>query len=66
MNTLVEFGIVLIQFLQTMSPALDGPMHVISFMGTTEFYLILIPLLYWTVSKRLGIRVLLILVSTDF
>ncbi|MCB0213838.1 MAG: phosphatase PAP2 family protein [Anaerolineae bacterium] len=66
MNALFELGIMLIQFLQTMSPALDGPMKVISFMGTTEFYLILIPLIYWTVSKRLGIRILLILVSTDF
>ena len=66
MNAISEFGLMLIQILQSMSPAFDGPMNVVSFLGTIEFYLILVPLLYWTVNTRLGLRVLLILISADF
>jgi hypothetical protein len=41
-------------------------MKFFSFLGTIEFYLILIPLLYWVVDSQLGIRVLWVLISTDF
>jgi len=66
MGPILSFGIQLIQVLQTLSPALDAPMKFFSFLGTIEFYLVLIPLLYWVVDSRLGIRVLLILIGTDF
>jgi membrane-associated phospholipid phosphatase len=66
MNPIYEFGIQLIAFLQTMSPVLDGLMKFFTFLGTVEFYLILIPLIYWIVSTSLGFRVLLLLLGTDF
>lgn len=66
MNLIFDFGIHLIQFLQTISPAFDGLMKALSFLGTIEFYLLLIPLIYWLVDAQLGIRVLLLLVGTDF
>jgi membrane-associated phospholipid phosphatase len=66
MNPIYESGIEFIQGLQTMSPALDGVMKAITFLGTIEFYLILIPFLYWVISPLLGFRVLLVLLTTDF
>jgi membrane-associated phospholipid phosphatase len=66
MDTIFNFGIQTIQALQTMSPALDGLMKALSFMGTIQFYLLLIPLIYWLVDTQLGIRVLLVLIGTDF
>jgi membrane-associated phospholipid phosphatase len=66
MDAIVNFGIRLIQALQTLSPALDGPMKFFTFLGTIEFYLVIIPLLYWVVDSRLGIRILFVLISTDF
>jgi membrane-associated phospholipid phosphatase len=66
MNPIYESGIQFIQTLQTMSPTLDSFMKAISFLGTIDFYLILIPFLYWVVSAQLGFRVLLVLLSTDF
>lgn len=66
MNSLQNFGIQLIQALQTLSPALDSPMKFFSFLGTVEFYLLLVPIIYWLVDAQLGIRVMLVLVSTDF
>jgi membrane-associated phospholipid phosphatase len=65
METLQQFGISLIQALQTLSPTLDGVMFFFTFLGRVEFYLLIAPFIYWTIDKRLGIRVLLILVATD-
>jgi membrane-associated phospholipid phosphatase len=66
MNSLLNLGIQLIQALQAMSPVLDGVMKFFSFLGTIEFYLLLIPFVYWVVDPRLGFRLLLVLISTDF
>ena len=66
MNPIYDFGILLTQGLQTMSPVLDGVMKFFSFLGTIEFYLLLIPFVYWLVNAQLGFRLLLVLISTDF
>ncbi len=66
MDALYQFGISLIQFIQTLSPALDGVMKGFTFLGTVEFYLIFIPFIYWAVDRRIGVRTLLILIYTDF
>ena len=66
MDAIINFGIRLIQALQTLSPTLDSPMKFFTFLGKIEFYLVIIPLFYWVVDSRLGIRVLFVLISTDF
>jgi hypothetical protein len=66
MNPIYESGIQFIQALQSLSPTLDGLMKFFSFFGTIEFYLLLIPFLYWAISASLGFRVLLLLIGTDF
>ena len=65
METLQQFGISLIQALQTLSPTLDGVMLFFTFLGRVEFYLLIAPFIYWTIDRRLGIRALLLLVATD-
>jgi len=65
MDTLYQFGISVSQWLQTFSPALDSFMELVTFLGTIEFYILLIPLIYWTVNPALGLRVLFLLISTD-
>ena len=65
MDGLYEFGINLIEVIQQLPSWLDGPMDFITFTGTIEFYLLLIPFIYWAIHPRLGIRVLLILIGTD-
>jgi membrane-associated phospholipid phosphatase len=66
MDAIINFGIRLIQALQSLSPALDAPMKFFSFVGTIDFYIIFITLIYWVVDSQSGIRVLLVLISTDF
>ena len=65
MNALQEFGIALIQALQTLSPALDIPMNIFTFLGKIEFYMLFITFLYWIIDTQLGFRVFMILLSTD-
>jgi membrane-associated phospholipid phosphatase len=60
-----EPSLALIRWLQQFSPALDRPMLFITSLGSADFYLAILPLLYWLVSPRLAIRLLLVLVSTD-
>jgi membrane-associated phospholipid phosphatase len=66
MDALYQFGIRLIQSLQTLSPALDGVMNGFTFLGRIEFYLVFIPFIYWSVDRRIGFRLLLILIYTSF
>jgi glycerophosphoryl diester phosphodiesterase/membrane-associated phospholipid phosphatase len=42
--------------LQQGAPWLVPIMTVITFLGDEEFYLLLLPLLYWAISRRMGIR----------
>jgi len=65
MEALQQFSISLIQALQTLSPSLDGVMNFFTFLGRIEFYLLIIPFIYWTIDKRLGMRTLLFLIAID-
>jgi membrane-associated phospholipid phosphatase len=65
MDALQQFGISLIQVLQTLSPSLDGVMNFFTFLGRVEFYLLVIPFIYWSIDKRLGIRTILVLLAVD-
>jgi len=66
MDALYQFGINLIQSLQKLSPALDGIMETGSVIGTPEFFLVLLPFIYWSIDRRIGIRTMLVLFSFDF
>lgn len=66
MDALYQFGISLIQSIQTLSPALDGVMKGFTSLGYVEFYLVFIPFIYWSVDRRIGFRALLILLYTHF
>lgn len=66
MDALYQFGVDLIQALQTLSPALDSIMVSASFIGTPEFFLVLIPFIYWSLDYRVGIRAMFVLFAFDF
>lgn len=64
MDSFQQISLSIIRALQSASPALDGLMLVASFLGSPEFYLLLIPLVYWSIDRSLGMRVLLLYVLT--
>lgn len=54
MDALFEAGLAATRWLQTTYPQLAGFFHFISTLGLEEFYLVMAPLIYWSIDKRLG------------
>lgn len=52
--------------LQQLGPALDGLMRAVSFLGSEDFFLLLIPFIFWCVDSGLGARLLFLLISSGF
>lgn len=59
-ENVLEWGIALILILQNLGDWLIGPMNIFTFMGNKEFYLLILPALYWCWDSRLGLRIILI------
>jgi len=56
-ETVLEWGIQLVLALQGIGDWLIGPMNAITATGYVEFYLLVLPALYWCLDSELGIRV---------
>ncbi len=54
MDALYESGLAVSQWLQETYPQLETFFYYISELGIEEFYLAVIPLIYWCIHKRLG------------
>ena len=65
MNPIHDLGIDVIAALQSSSPWLAAPSRFFSFLGTDEFYLVILPFLYWCIDPRLGLRVGILLTVSD-
>lgn len=66
-DTWVEWGIAVINLAQSHnSGAVDTLSRVVTFLGETEFFLVLLPLVFWTIDKRLGIRLAVVLLLSGY
>ncbi len=65
-DAFIPAGLALIAQWQQLSPALDLPMQAITFLGSLEFYLILLPFIYWTLDPALATRTFSVLLLNDF
>ena len=63
MDFLVRGGIAWIVAIQALGAWLEVPMRFFSFLGTEDFFLLVLPLVYWCVDARLGVRVGFILIT---
>jgi membrane-associated phospholipid phosphatase len=63
MDPLISFGISFITAFQSMGAWLEAPMQFFTFLGSPDFFLIFIPLVYWSIGAALGIRVWFILLA---
>jgi len=63
MQPLINFGVSFIIALQAWGAWLVLPMKFFSFFGTEQFFLLILPLLYWSVDSALGVRVGFILAT---
>jgi hypothetical protein len=64
MDTLVQTGIELIVAIQSLGGWLEAPMEFFSFLGTEDFFFLVLPLIYWSLSASLGLRVGFILIAS--
>ena len=56
MEYLYELGISIVLVVQGLGEWLSAPMKLLSFMGSAEFYLLIMPFLVWSVDYSLGLR----------
>ncbi len=54
MENLLNWGIEVILWIQTLRPALDTPFEAITFLGDEMFYLLLLPFIYWCIDRSIG------------
>ena len=57
METLLNNAIPLILAFQDLGEWLLGPMKAFSFLGTEDFYILVIPIIYWSFDSALGLRI---------
>ncbi|MBS1250879.1 MAG: Phosphatidylglycerophosphatase B [Chloroflexi bacterium] len=56
MDTILDLNIPLIVFIQNLGAWIETPMKFFTFLGNEEFYLLIMPLLYWSIDAQLGFR----------
>ena len=66
MDTLVPIGVDWIIAIQGLGAWLEVPMKFFSFLGTENFFLLALPLIYWCIDASLGIRVAFILITSSY
>ena len=56
-DNLIAWELPILRYLQTLGDGLIGPLNLFTFLGTIEFYLLVLPAIYWCFDRRLGVRV---------
>lgn len=64
MDALLQNGIDWVIAVQSLGGWLVAPMQFFSFLGTQDFFFLVLPLVYWSVDSRLGLRVGFILLAS--
>ena len=65
MDQLYEFGLEMTRWLQINYPQLEPLLEFVSLLGLFEFYLALVPLIYWCINKNFGKEVAYLLAITN-
>ena len=61
MEGLLIWGVEVVLWFQQFSPALDLPFKALTFMGDEAFYLLFMPLIYWSIDRRTGAGLFILL-----
>lgn len=66
MEAILNWGVEVCLWMQQFSPALDVPFQAITFLGEEAFFLLLLSALYWCVDRRLGARLTILLLLSNY
>jgi len=65
MEFLVQTGVNWIVAIQSLGGWLEAPMRFFTFLGSEEFFFLVLPLIYWSVDAGLGLRIAVILALSN-
>src|SRR3989337_578653 len=65
MNSIYDLGIQVIIYLQSLGEGLVTFMKLVTFFGNEEFYILIMPALFWCVDAGLGLRLGIILMLSN-
>jgi membrane-associated phospholipid phosphatase len=57
-DSILDRGIDVVLWFQQFSPALDAPFLLMTFMGDQEFFMLMLPFVYWCVDRSAGSRLI--------
>jgi len=66
MESIMNWGIAVILWLQQFSPTLNLPFRALTFVGDEEFFLLFLPFLYWCLDRRSGARLTLLFLLSAY
>jgi membrane-associated phospholipid phosphatase len=66
MDSVLNWGIEVVLWFQQFSPALDIPFKILTFLGDKEFYMLLMPMMYWCINRRVGARLFVLLLFSAY
>ena len=56
METILDWGVKVVLWLQQFSSSLDLPFRILTYMGNEGFFILVLPFIYWCVDRRTGVR----------
>ncbi len=65
MDAILRWGVDVVLWFQQASPSLDGLFKALTFLGSEEFYLLLLPLVYWSIDRVVGMRLIVLLLFSS-
>ncbi len=66
MESILDWGIRVVIWFQQFSPALDVPFKALTFMGDQPFFMLLLPLVYWCLNRRMGARLTILFLFSAY
>ena len=60
MDRVLEWGVEVVLWFQQASPQLDAFFAFFTFLGDEEFYLLALPLVYWSINRAVGVRLMVV------
>ena len=66
MDIFIQNGIDWVIAIQSLGSWLELPMQFFTFLGQENFFFLVLPLIYWSVDAQVGLRVALILVTSNY
>lgn len=64
MDILIQNGINWVIAVQSLGGWLEAPMQFFSFLGTQDFFFLVLPLVYWSLDSRIGLRIAFTLIAS--